>query len=78
MVQAGTLIKHVKFDAYWTMSIEVISTSFFMAKRLKWCPCHAHNITPEGRLLTTFDPKGVKSTHSDFHKDWMNSLGGVH
>ncbi len=59
------------------MDTEVISVSFFLAKRLKWLPRQAHTVTPILTILVTFDPKGVKSTHIDFHEDMIKSLGGV-
>ncbi len=76
-LQGRTLNTHIKFHADWTMYSGVISIWFFLANRSKWRPSHAHTVTPTGTILITFDPKGVKSTPSDFHKDTIKSLGGV-
>ena len=76
-LHGGTLIKHEKFHADWTMYSGVISIWFFLAKRSKWRPSHAHTVTPIQKILITFDPKGVKTLHSNFYEDPIKSLGGV-
>ncbi len=76
-LQGGTLNTHIKFHADRTMYSGVISIWFFLAKRSKWRPSHAHTVTRKRTILITFDPKGVKSTPSDFHEDTIKSLGGV-
>ncbi len=76
-LQGGTLITHVKFHADWTMYSGVISIWIFLVKRSKWRPRHAQTVTLIRKILITFGPKGVKSTHTDFHEDRIKSLGGV-
>ncbi len=76
-LQGGTLIIHVKFHADWTMYSQVISIWFYLARHSKWWPSHAHTVTPIQKILITFDPKGVKTVHSDFHENHTKSLGGV-
>ncbi len=76
-LQGETLIIHVQFDADWTMYSGVIRIWIFLAKRSKWRPRHAQTVTLIRKILITFDPKGVKSTPSDFHEDTIKSLGGV-
>ncbi len=39
----------------------------FPGEGSKWWPCHAHTVTRKRNILITFNPKGVKSTHDDFH-----------
>ncbi len=68
---------HIKFDAYWTMYTEFLSILFFMAKCLKWQPRHIHTVTSKRNILLSFDPKGIKSTRSNFHENLIKSLGGV-
>ncbi len=74
--RAGSYI-HEKFHVYWTLCSKVISISFFLARCSKWRPSHAHTVTPIQKILITFDPKGVKTVHSDFHENPTKSLGGV-
>ncbi len=76
-LQGKTLIIHMKFHADWSMYSGVLSIWFFLPKWSKWQPRHAHTVTLIRKILITFDPKGVKSTPSDFHEDWIKSLGGV-
>ncbi len=50
----------------WSVVIVLVeSIWFFLAKRSKWQPSHAHTVTPIRTILITFDPKGVKSTSFD-------------
>ncbi len=76
-VQGGTLIIYGKFHVYWTLCSKVTSISFFLARCSIWRPSHAHTVTPIQKILITFDPKGVKTVHSDFHENPTKSLGGV-
>ncbi len=76
-VQGKPLIIHVKFHVYWTLYSEVISILFFLARHSKWQPSHTHTLTPIRTILITFDPKGVKTLHSDFQENPTKSLGGV-
>ncbi len=45
---------------------------------LKLATLAPHTVTPKRKILIIFDPKGVKSTHSNFHENLINSLGGTH
>ncbi len=65
---------YIKFDSMYS---EVISISFFTAKDSKWQPCYTCTVIPIQKILITLDPKGVKSTHGDFHENTIKSLGGV-
>ncbi len=60
---------------YWRT--DVLRLAPFLAKHSKWWPCHAHTVTPKQKILISFDPKWVKSTHSDFHENLIKSVGGV-
>ncbi len=59
------------------MYSKVISILFFLAKRSKCRPRHSHIVTPIRAILITFDLKGFKSNHSNFHEDMLKSVGGV-
>ncbi len=43
-VQVRSLIKHVKFEADWTLYAWIITTSYFMAKHRSLSGCHGHDL----------------------------------
>ncbi len=61
-IQAGTLVKYLKFGAYKTMYTEVIHILLFMARQSKWRPCHAHTIHPKQKISITFHVTDLKSS----------------
>ncbi len=75
--QARTLIIHKKFDAYWTKYNEVTIISFFIGKCSKWQTRHAHTVTPKWKILITFEPERVHTSHSNFHENLEKSIRGV-
>jgi len=80
-LQYGTLKKHEKFEADWTMYIRVISELQPLPgswrKHQNSERRHGHGHRRKLKLLTTFHLKGLKMTPTKFEVGLINFLGGV-
>ncbi len=64
------LLSNMKFGAYWT--IHKLEDFHFLLQNAQ-NGCHAHTVHPKQMISMTFDPKCVKSAHSSFHENLVNS-----